>query len=273
MLARLPHFSLATLSVAALTLGGSLAFAQPPAAPPAAATQAQPAPIERQPPSDSPNAPNWRRSNARGPIRPGTQSGVRPGGMRGQTTGRPSFRGSAMMHHEGGNFHGGPGGGFHGSERGGPHGEMDGGFHIGPGGMWWKNPMVVQRLTLTPDQVKRMDGIFQQSRIQLIDLKANVEKQEVMLEPLLGANPPDTAKASLQIDKVADARADLEKANAKMLLGIRAVLTPDQWTKLSTHGAPGPQSQSGGPGTDGGGPGRGRGPGGPAGMSMDDTRP
>ena len=106
-------------------------------------------------------------------------------------------------------------------------------FAIGPGGMWWKRPEVVQRLNLTPDQVKRMDDIFQQSRIKLIDLKANVEKQEVMLEPMLSANPVDTAKAQGQIDKVADARAELEKTSARMLLSIRAVLTPDQWTKLT----------------------------------------
>jgi Spy/CpxP family protein refolding chaperone len=154
--------------------------------------------------------------------------------------------------------------------RGDFRGGMDsgpGGFHMGPGGMWWKNPAVVQRLALTPEQTKKMDSIFQESRIQLIDLKANVEKQQVMLEPLLSANPLDTTKAMAQIDKVAQARADLEKANAKMLLGIRATLTPDQWTKLRDRasgfnpqsGAPAGQ---GGPGAQGGpgGGGRGRSP-------------
>ncbi len=111
-------------------------------------------------------------------------------------------------------------------------GPMTAGLRIGPPGMWWKNPDIVQKLSLTADQQKRMDDIFQQSRIQLIDLKANVEKQEVVLEPMLDANPPDTNKVLAQIDKVAQARADLEKANAKMLLGIRGVLTADQWTKL-----------------------------------------
>jgi Spy/CpxP family protein refolding chaperone len=162
-----------------------------------------------------------------------------------------------------GSFQGGPGGGMHGER-----GAMGAGFHIGPEGMWWKNPMVVQRLTLTPDQVSRMDAIFQKSRIDLIDLKANLEKQEVMLEPLIGANPPDTAKASLQIDKVADARANLEKANAKMLLGIRAILTPDQWTKLSARGrdmAANPDQPAQPAPTQPGGPGRGRGPRGPGG--------
>ena len=128
-----------------------------------------------------------------------------------------------------------------------------GGFRLGPGGMWWKRPEVVQRLNLTPDQVKRMDDIFQQSRLKLIDLHANVQKQEVMLEPMLSANPVDTAKAQAQIDKVADARAELEKANARMLLSIRAVLTPDQWTKLTEQhrtggrfGGPGPVTAPGG---------------------------
>jgi Spy/CpxP family protein refolding chaperone len=98
--------------------------------------------------------------------------------------------------------------------------------------MWWKNPDIAQKISLTADQQKRMDDIFQQSRLQLIDLKANVEKQEVILEPMLSANPPDTNKVLSQIDRVASARADLEKANARMLLGIRGVLSADQWTKL-----------------------------------------
>jgi Spy/CpxP family protein refolding chaperone len=128
--------------------------------------------------------------------------------------------------------------------RGGMEGDM-GPFHIAPMGMWWKNSRIVERLTLTPEQTKKMDEIFQQSRLQLIDLHANVEKQEVLLDPMLNSNPVDTTRAMAQIDKLAQARADLEKANAKMLLGIRAVLTPDQWTKLNTHRFGGPEGQGG----------------------------
>jgi Spy/CpxP family protein refolding chaperone len=112
---------------------------------------------------------------------------------------------------------------------------MRSGFRIGPPGIWWHSPDLVQKLTLTPDQQKKMDDILQQSRLQLIDLRANVEKQELLMEPMLAANPPDTNKVLAQIDKTAQARAELEKANAKMLLGIRNVLTPDQWTKLQTE--------------------------------------
>ena len=122
---------------------------------------------------------------------------------------------------------------------GGPHhfpGQMDSarawGFHIGPPGIWWHNPDLVQKLTLTADQQKRMDDIFQQNKSQLMDLRSNLEKQEQLMGPMLAADQPDTNKILAQIDQTAQARAELEKATAKMLLGVRNVLTPDQWSKL-----------------------------------------
>ena len=138
---------------------------------------------------------------------------------------------------DGGPPHVGPGqdAGKMDQDRGRWRGGMRSGLHIGPPGIWWHNPDLIQKLTLTPDQQKRMDDILQQSRLQLIDLRANVEKQEVLMEPMLAANPPDTNKILAQIDHTAQARAELEKANAKMLLGIRNVLTPDQWTKLQAE--------------------------------------
>ncbi|MEI9977915.1 MAG: Spy/CpxP family protein refolding chaperone [Edaphobacter sp.] len=129
-----------------------------------------------------------------------------------------------------------PDGSSMGQSRGGwGDGGMRSGLHVGPPGMWWHNPDLIQKLTLTPDQQKRMDDILQQSRLQLIDLRATLEKQELLMEPMLAANPPDTNKILAQIDHTAQARAELEKANAKMLLSIRNVLTPDQWTKLQAE--------------------------------------
>ena len=108
-------------------------------------------------------------------------------------------------------------------------------MHMGPGGMWWKDSELTQKIGVSADQQKRMDEIFQQTRLQLIDLNANLEKQEILMEPLMSANPPDTNKVLAQIDHTAQARAELEKAHAKMLLGIRGVLTADQWTKLQAE--------------------------------------
>jgi len=261
---------IALFAVAAFAMGGPIALAQPapaqqtpaqPAATVPAAPAAAPAaaPIERQPPS----GPGMGKGMGPGMMHPGMGQGMRPGMGQGMRPGMMQGKGPGNFHGTGRmSSHGKMEGGFHGEQGGG----MEAGFRIAPEGMWWKNPMVVQRLTLTPEQTKKMEGIFEQSRLQLIDLKANVEKQNALLEPLLSANPPDTVKAMAQIDKVAQARADLEKANARMLLGIRVVLTPEQWTKLhggrdaggfGGPGRTGPQGGAKGPG------GAGRGPGGP----------
>jgi Spy/CpxP family protein refolding chaperone len=104
-----------------------------------------------------------------------------------------------------------------------------------PGGKWWTRPEMAQKLSLTADQTKKMDDTFQQYRLKLIDLNASVQREETIMEPLVAAEQPDEAKIIAQIDKVAQARAELEKANARMLLGIRRLLTPEQWNKLKAE--------------------------------------
>jgi len=91
----------------------------------------------------------------------------------------------------------------------------------GPG-KWWKNSALMTRI----------EKIFQDNRLELIDLHAALDKQEAILDPLIEADQPDESQVIAQIDKVAQARANLEKSNAQMLLAIRRVLTVDQWKKL-----------------------------------------
>lgn len=105
----------------------------------------------------------------------------------------------------------------------------------GPGmGAWWKNSDVVKQLGASDTQVQQIEHIYQDSRLHLIDLKANLEKEEARLEPLVEADNPDEGLISSQIDKVAAARAELEKSNALMQVAVRRVLTLEQWKKLKT---------------------------------------
>jgi len=94
---------------------------------------------------------------------------------------------------------------------------------------WWNNPRMIEKLKLTDDQRKAFDQILQAHREKLIDLRANLEKAELVMEPLMGADQPDEGKILAQIDKVAQARAELEKANARYLMEQRSKLTADQW--------------------------------------------
>ncbi len=155
----------------------------------------------------------------------------------------------------------GPGGGGFGAppmERA-FHDGRDG--HDGHFGRWWNDPQMAQQLGITEQQKHQMDDIFLQHRLKLIDLNANLEKQETLLHPMIEVDQPDEAKILSQIDAVAQARADLEKANARMLFDIRKTLTPEQWQKLKAmreEHRPGKMMRD-----DRRGPGGARGPGGP----------
>jgi periplasmic protein CpxP/Spy len=128
----------------------------------------------------------------------------------------------------------------------------------GHGGMgrWWDNPDVAKNLNLGADQKQKIDDIVQQNRMRLIDLHASLQKEEATLDPLMSADSPDETKILAQIDKVAQARSELEKSNARMLLAMRQVLTVDQWSKLKAlraqrmarrpgNGGPGPGGEPG----------------------------
>jgi Spy/CpxP family protein refolding chaperone len=104
----------------------------------------------------------------------------------------------------------------------------------GAGGRFWNNPRIVAQLNLTDDQRKAMDGILQEHRMHLVDLQANFKKAELEMQPLMKADQPNQGAILAQIDKVAQARAELEKANARFLLALRGKLTPDQWKQLRT---------------------------------------
>ncbi len=99
-------------------------------------------------------------------------------------------------------------------------------------GRWWNNPKIVERLKLTDEQRKSFDEILFQHREKLIDLRGSLAKAELELEPLIRNDQPNEARILDQIDKVAQARAELEKANARYLLAIRSKLTPEQWKKV-----------------------------------------
>jgi len=99
-------------------------------------------------------------------------------------------------------------------------------------GRWWNNPTIVEKLKLSDDQRKSMDQILLDHRKDLVDRRGTLEKAELDLEPLLQEDQPNETKVLGQIDKVAQARAELEKANARFLLAIRAKLSPDQWKQL-----------------------------------------
>jgi Spy/CpxP family protein refolding chaperone len=112
---------------------------------------------------------------------------------------------------------------------------MHGGLQVGPPGRWWDDKKFSESIGIQKDQRARMDAIFDANRGTLASLFRSLRKEEDALGPLVSAEQPEENRILSQIDRVAQARAELEKANARMLLGIRRELTLDQWHKLETH--------------------------------------
>jgi len=116
----------------------------------------------------------------------------------------------------------------------------------GPGGQWWDNPETAQKIGLTAEQEQKVRTILASHRSSLFDLSQRVQKEDFAMETLMDADTLDENAVVAQADRVADARAQMEKARVRMLVELRRVLTIDQWHKLQALQPP---------------PGRGRGPG------------
>jgi len=90
---------------------------------------------------------------------------------------------------------------------------------------FWRNAEFSKTVGLTADQQKKMEDVFQQNRAKLIDLNAALAKEDFVLNSLMADLRPDEELRVLgQIDRVAEVRTELERTNARMLLGLRQAL-------------------------------------------------
>lgn len=129
--------------------------------------------------------------------------------------------------------------GMPGTSRGGPapvsngsSGSMRGGLQLAPPGRWWNDKKYAKTLGLNGDQQKRMDSVFGQNRDALVQRYEVLQKAEGRLESLTHSGKPSEAALFNEIDHVAQARADLEKANTHMLLQLRDEMSAEQIGKL-----------------------------------------
>jgi len=119
-------------------------------------------------------------------------------------------------------------------------GRMRGGFQLGPPGRWWNDDAFARSLGLEPGQQHRMDDIFKANKSQLVSLYKGLRHEESQLDRLSRTRVLDETQIDAQIDRVAQARAELEKANAHMLLEIRKQMTPEQTARLDELRPPPP---------------------------------
>ena len=119
--------------------------------------------------------------------------------------------------------------------KGEPVSSMRGGLQLGPPGRWWTDKRFAENLGLSSEQQKRMDAIFNENRTALIARFQALQDEEARTEALTRASSPDEGALFAEIDRLAGARAALEKANVHMLLSIRREMSADQLARLASH--------------------------------------
>jgi Spy/CpxP family protein refolding chaperone len=93
-----------------------------------------------------------------------------------------------------------------------------------PPGRWWRLPKATERLKLSEDQKSRLDSLFEANRLNLIELKGSVEKEQFKLRNLLEAETLDERAAEEQFKKLQAARATMDAERFRYFLEVRKIL-------------------------------------------------
>lgn len=127
-----------------------------------------------------------------------------------------------------------------------------------PVAAWWTDAALVARLGVTDDQKSRIEAIYGRYRQTLVQNKTDLEREEAVLARMLETEPMEPVNVvSTQIERVVQARGEMERTYSKMTLEMRQILTRTQWIQLQAEQlqpAQLPQGQRGRGGARGGGP-------------------
>ena len=119
-----------------------------------------------------------------------------------------------------------------------------------PQGKWWRRPEIVQILNLAEEQQDKLEAIFRTASSDLIDLRGEVEKQNIALRGNLDQAQLDRAAIRRDAQKLSEARGRLFERELTMLVDMRAVLNDSQWNRMRSGllerlGNAGPQRPKG----------------------------
>ncbi len=121
-----------------------------------------------------------------------------------------------------------------------------------PPGKWWRRPEIVQQLNLAEEQQNKLETIFRTASMDLIDLRGEVEKQNIALRGDLDQTQLDRAAIRRDAQKLSEARGRLFERELQMLVDMRGVLNDAQWSRMRSQlgqmGAPRQQRMGNGNG-------------------------
>jgi len=110
-----------------------------------------------------------------------------------------------------------------------------GGLQLGPPERWWNNKKFAKSLGLRAEQKKKMDDIFSANKSAILLRCQSFVQEQSRMDQLSRQAVLDEASLFPEIDRVAQARAELEKANAHLLLLLRQEMDGAQIERLRAY--------------------------------------
>jgi len=98
---------------------------------------------------------------------------------------------------------------------------------------WWQTERFQKELKLTPEQITRIEGIFQTSAPLMRAQKEAVDRREEKLSKVIADPKSDEPSVIQATDRLEMARNELTRTRTLMLFRIRRVLNDEQLTKLN----------------------------------------
>ncbi len=98
---------------------------------------------------------------------------------------------------------------------------------------WWQSDRFQREMALTPDQIARLEGVFQASMPALRTHKDALDRLENELSQVVADGSLDDAQVVQKVDRVEAVRSELSRTRTLMLVRMRRILTPDQRLKLT----------------------------------------
>jgi len=101
-----------------------------------------------------------------------------------------------------------------------------------PPGKWWRKAEVSNFLGLTTEQQNKLENIWLGASSELIDLRSDVEKQNIALRIELDRPQLDRRAVQAAAARLNAARGRLFERELGMLVDMRGVLSDAQWSRM-----------------------------------------
>jgi Spy/CpxP family protein refolding chaperone len=100
-------------------------------------------------------------------------------------------------------------------------------------GRWWQSERFQKELALTPEQITRIEGIYQTTTPLLRAQKEAFDRREEKLSKVIADSKSDEAMVIQATDRLEAARNEMSRTRTLMIFRIRRVLTDEQHVKLN----------------------------------------